>query len=65
MVATGHPALRVATCCHISAELATRALKHTIYSNFGTYSPHGQESAKAKAKSGNFTTLKMLLKYQL
>ena len=37
MVATGHPALRIATF----AKLATRALKYTIYSNFGTCSPTG------------------------
>jgi len=38
MVATGL-ALRVATF----AELATRALKYTIYSNFGAFSPAGPE----------------------
>jgi hypothetical protein len=40
MVATRHLALvRVATF----AMLATRALKHTIYGNFGAYSPTGLE----------------------
>jgi hypothetical protein len=39
MVATGHLALHVATF----AELATRALKYTIYSNFGAFSPAGPE----------------------
>jgi len=37
MVATGQLALHVATF----AELATRALKYTIYSNFGACSPTG------------------------
>ena len=35
IVATGQPALRVATF----AELATRALKHTVYGNFRSCSP--------------------------
>ena len=39
MVATGQPVLCVATF----AELATRALKHTKYSNFGTCRPTGPE----------------------
>jgi len=39
MVATGQPALRVATF----AELATRTLNNTIYGNFGACSPTGSE----------------------